>query len=507
MDRLLCELNSDLDPTCGRIGIVLAAGHGKRIRSENSKMLHEIWGKPTVLRVASAVRGGLDSPNQVIVVGIKGAEVARAAGKQPGRLFAYQPNPVLGLPAGTGDAVRVALQVLPDTGEDRDIYIFLGDMGLLTGQAVAQFRRGFETQPCDMMVLTGTYTGPCEANYYGRIVRVPPADAAGRSSGEHEGMVIEIKEHKDILGLPASTPYRVTYGERPYAFARDDLLAIREINTGVFAFRERRLRAHIAELGTDNVQGELLLTDLVHLFNQRGLVVRAARAASEEEILAFNVKSVWRQMHGIARRWAYERLMDIITIVDEEDFFVAEEVVEQIVQLDRERGPLDIHLGRGVHIESEVALNRRVHISDRCQLSGSVVLGEGVQLGVGVQLSAYPGQRLVLEDGVEVLSRSILKGNLQVGQGTRIESGVLMTGSDAFPMRVGRRCIIKGTSYLYGCQVDDDLLIEHSVIKCKHVEQARRRDGSIQPIRYVLPQPEGLDSITELGRSNHRRGY
>ena len=67
---LLEQLNSEIQLDVSRIGIVLAAGHGKRIRSETSKMLHEIWGRPSALRVADAVQKGLDSPNQVIVVGI-----------------------------------------------------------------------------------------------------------------------------------------------------------------------------------------------------------------------------------------------------------------------------------------------------------------------------------------------------------------------------------------------------------------------------------------------------
>lgn len=502
---LLPGLNSQFDSTAARIGIVLAAGHGKRIRSETSKMLHEIWGKPTALRVAGAVQQGLESPNQVVVVGIKGAEVARATGSQPGRLFAYQENPVLGLPAGTGDAVRVGLQAFAPTGEDRDVYIFLGDMGLLTDRVVAQFRSSFENEACDMMVLTGTYSGPPEQNYYGRILRVPAVDRDGRPSAEDEGNVIEIKEHKDILGLDPAAPYEVMYDGHPYAFTRDQLLGICEINTGVFAFKESQLRTHIDEIDTDNVQGELMLTDLVHIFNQHGKVVRATLAASEEEILAFNVKSVLRHMESIARRWAYERLMDTITIADEEDFFIADEVIDQILVLDAERGPLDIFIGKGVYIGPRVELDRRVHISARCNLNGHVILGEGVSLGPGVQCSTYQDQTLVLGEEVEVLSRNILKGNLQVGAGSRIESGVLLTGSDAFPMRVGQRVIIKGTSYLYGCQIDDDLLIEHSVIKCKHLEQVRRRDNSIQAIRYVLPQPEGLDSITDLPKNSRRR--
>ena len=70
-------------------------------------------GRPTALRVARAVQQGLDSPNQVIVVGIKGADGAKATRAQSGRVFAYRENPLLGLPAGTGDAVRVACNLSP----------------------------------------------------------------------------------------------------------------------------------------------------------------------------------------------------------------------------------------------------------------------------------------------------------------------------------------------------------------------------------------------------------
>jgi len=491
------QLNRPLT-AAARLGIVLAAGHGKRIRSETSKMLHQIWGKPSVTRVADAVAAGLESPDQVIVVGIKGAEVARQLGARPGRRFAYQENPVLGLPAGTGDAVRVAIEAFAPATTPRDIYIFLGDMGLLTAQGVAQFRQEFEANPCDMMVLTGLYRGLAEQNYYGRIVRVPAADREGRPSGADQGKVIEIKEHKDILGLPGDRHYEARYQGRVYLFTREELLELREINTGVVAFREEPLRTHVGSLRNNNVQGELMLTDMVQILNQAGLVVRAMQAASEEEILAFNNKSVWRQMEAIARRWAYQRLMDLITIVDEEDFFIADEVIAQILALDQERGPLDIVVGKGAQVGPQVRLNRKVRLGDNCSLNGNVALGEGVSIGPGAQLSTYVGQTMMLEDGVEVLSGDILKGNLRIGRDSRIESGVILTGSDEHPLRIGRGVTVKGTTYLYGCLVDDGLLIEQSVIKCKHLVQVRRRDGSIQPIRYVRPQPEGLDSLAEL---------
>jgi bifunctional UDP-N-acetylglucosamine pyrophosphorylase/glucosamine-1-phosphate N-acetyltransferase len=65
-------------------------------------------------------------------------------------------------------------------------------------------------------------------------------------------------------------------------------------------------------------------------------------------------------------------------------------------------------------------------------------------------------------------------------------------------MRVGTGVTVKGTTYLYGCRIDDDLLIEHSVIKARHVQRVTRADGTAQPVRYVVPQPEGLDSIALL---------
>ena len=51
----LGDLSSHIQDGPGRMGIVLAAGHGKRIRSETSKMLHLIWERPTVARVVEAV--------------------------------------------------------------------------------------------------------------------------------------------------------------------------------------------------------------------------------------------------------------------------------------------------------------------------------------------------------------------------------------------------------------------------------------------------------------------
>lgn len=491
--KRLQELSSELDYNSDSLAIILAAGHGKRIKSETSKMLHQVWGVPTVVRVSEAARKGLNSPNQIVVVGIKAVEVAEALGKNEHRLFVFQKEQ-----RGTGDAVRTALDAIPQKDFPWNIYIFPGDMGLLDAEAVAHFKEEFLRNPCNMMVLTGIYEGDPRLNYYGRIIRVPERDVEGNSSGENFKNVIEIKEHKDILALNDEEPYLVKYKGRTYAFSKNDLIQISEFNTGVYAFKAAGLFKHIQQLKADNVQRELYVTDLISIFSQHGLKVCATVAKDNRSVLGFNVKSVLKEMEEIARERVYEKLKDIITIEDKDDFFIADEVVEQIIEMDRKNAPLDIVIGKGVHIGRNVKLNKGVQIKNHAYLSGNIILGERVRIQENVHISTYEHQTMKIGNNSEIFKGDIIKGNLEIGEDCKIESSVNMTGSDEFPTRIGNNVLIKGTSYIFGSIIEDDIYIEHSVIKCKHVERTLRKDGTVQPIRYVLPLPEGLDSIKDL---------
>ena len=142
------------------------------------------------------------------------------------------------------------------------------------------------------------------------------------------------------------------------------MLKTREINTGVFAFKEANLRRYIKEINTDNAQGEVILTDFLHIFKNHGKIVSADVAAGEEEILALNVKSGLSQMQRIARQSAYDQLKDKINIANDEDFLTAEEVIQHILEMDHDDAPVDITIGKGVHIGPQLRLNRRVHIGN-----------------------------------------------------------------------------------------------------------------------------------------------
>lgn len=434
------------------LSIVLAAGHGKRIKSSASKMLHEIWGVPTVVRVAAAARRGLESENQVVVLGIKAGEVAAALGGSQNRILVLQAPQ-----NGTGHAVQVALEKV-NAEYAGDTYIFPGDMGLLSAADIREFKQVFSGSGCDMMVLTGLYSGAVEDNYYGRILRVPEKDVEGRLSGTDAGKVIEIKEHRDILALGPDQLYEVSYRGRRYNFSRQQLLENREFNSGVFAFKTKRLRGYVGKIETDNAQAELYLTDLIAIFNQNGLAVGALAASDDRAVLGFNTKSVLREMNDIARERVYQKLKNIVSIDDPSDFFVADEVVEQIIELDATRSPIDLRLGKGAH------------------------LGSGARVSVG----------LTLDRGATV------RGNVTFGDNCALGPGVVVSGTDEFPTQLGDSVRISGRSEIAGCTIEAGVQLEHCILGNKRVKRIETGDGSILPVRCVMMSAEGLEAVSEL---------
>jgi bifunctional UDP-N-acetylglucosamine pyrophosphorylase/glucosamine-1-phosphate N-acetyltransferase len=78
---------------------------------------------------------------------------------------------------------------------------------------------------------------------------------------------------------------------------------------------------------------------------------------------------------------------------------------------------------------------------------------------------------------------------------------VRITGSTNDPVVIHDNVVIKGMTYIYGSVIEDDLLVEHSILKNRYVEKVLKKDGTIQPIKYILPHPEGLDSISSINNS------
>jgi bifunctional UDP-N-acetylglucosamine pyrophosphorylase/glucosamine-1-phosphate N-acetyltransferase len=214
--------------------------------------------------------------------------------------------------------------------------------------------------------------------------------------------------------------------------------------------------------------------------------------------MGFNNKSVLKEMETVARMRNYNRLKDIIEIDDPDDFFIHDSVIDQIIELDKLNIPLDITIGKGVYIGKGVRLNYYNEFKQNSFIDGDIRLGKNVVIWKDVQISAFPGQTMKIGDDVQILWGNTIKGNIEIGSGTRIESSVRLTGSDEFPLRIGSDVLIKGTTYIFGSYIEDNVFIEHCVIIKKKVERCVGMNGVVQPIRFYIPAPEGIDAIKDL---------
>ena len=490
--KIADDLSSEFNKNSSEYAIILAAGHGKRIKSHRSKMLHNIWGIPTVERVYNACVNGIKNINTVIVVGIKAVDVMNVFGKRKYNSFAYQVEQ-----NGTGHAVQIALQNLKKI-EDGIVYVLPGDMGLINAETIVKFRTDFIESKSDMMGLTGIFEGKPEENSYGRIIRVNDVDVNGNPSGDRKDKVIQIMEYKDILSLSDDKPYVVSYNGSKYSYSKQELIENNEFNSGVYAFKYKPLIELVNKISSDNVQNEIYITDLIEMFNRNGYSVSAVSPEEQHVVMGFNNKSVLKKMEAIARKEIYNKLKDVIEIDDPDDFYIHEQVVEDILEMDKQNKLLDIYVGKGVYIGKNVKLNYNLKLAKNIFVNGNVIFGENVTVAPNVHISCFANQKLKIGNNVQILWGDIIKGNIEIGDNSRIESSVNMTGSDDFPLRIGKNVLIKGTSYIFGCTIEDNLFIEHSVLVKRRVKAVKNKKGEVQPVRYFLPESEGEETITGL---------
>lgn len=490
---LVEEYSSKFNYELHDTAIILAAGHGKRIKSQTSKMLHRIWGVPTVLRVFEACKKGMESLNSIVVVGIKAEDVTRVVGKNEDTLFAYQAEQ-----NGTGHAVQVALEKFDVKKYEGNIFVLPGDMGLIDSATIQLFRGNFIQSGADMMVLTGLYEGNYLDNYYGRIIRVKEKDIKGVPSLNDFRKVIEIMEYKDILNLSEDKPYTAVYNGKEYSYTKDELLKNNEFNSGVYVFKAKHLAGLISKIESNNVQKEIYITDLISIFNNNGLTVAAVSPNEQYVLMGFNNKSVLKEMDAIARHNAYEKLKDIIEIDDPDDFFIADSVIESIMNKDKEGKPLDIRIGKGVYIGNGARLNYNLNLEKNVFIDASISFGENVTVKENTHFSAFAGQQIKIGNNVSIYMGDLLKGSITIGNDCNIESGVNITGSDEFPVKIGDNVTIKGNSYIFGSQIDKDFLIERCVLINKKIEKPAQFSGRIFQLKNYAPYPEGVEAVKEV---------
>ena len=237
------ESHTGKEAEAGFRAIILAAGKGKRMKSDLAKVLHPVCGAPMLTHSVAAARAA-GAREIVVVIGHQAESIRGSFGKDD--LIFVEQHDLL----GTGHAVLQAREVFKNyTGT---VVILCGDVPLIRPETVQAL---YDRHRSEGAVVTVLATIPAEPAGYGRLVK------AG------DGRVLKIVEDKD---------------------ATAEEIQIREINTGIYCVESRFLFDAVGGLDNRNAQREYYLTDIVEMACRNGLRVTSFLASDPEEVMGIN---------------------------------------------------------------------------------------------------------------------------------------------------------------------------------------------------------------------------
>lgn len=268
--------------------VLLAAGQGVRMNSKKQKILHEVGGRPMVLHAFLVAQAVADLP-PVLVIGQEEKGVRELIGDRA--TYAIQAEAL-----GTGHATMVAADVLRDRADQ--VVVSYGDMPLLRAETICKLADEQLEKGAAVVMLS---------------VAGEPASTFGRVVRDDSGKVVEIVEVTEAH-------------QRPNAA---ELLAIRELNAGVYCFDGDWLWANIANLPVRQARrgAEYYLTDMIRMAVSQGLPVAAMMAEDPDEGLGAGTRVEMVEVERAFRRRVNARwLADGVTLVEPDATYIGPEV-------------------------------------------------------------------------------------------------------------------------------------------------------------------------------------
>jgi bifunctional UDP-N-acetylglucosamine pyrophosphorylase / glucosamine-1-phosphate N-acetyltransferase len=349
------------------IVLILAAGQGTRMRSKTPKVLHELCGRPMVLWPVHAALGA----GAARVVVVDSPERALEPVLPEGVELAVQPRA-----DGTGGAVAAALAHIDSAAganprANGALVVLSGDVPLVSAEAVSGLAEAHERAGAAATMVTTVLEDP---SGYGRVVR----DASGGVE-----RVVETKMEGD---------------------SSDEHLAIREFNTGVYAFDTRALREALPSLRTDNAQGELYLPEVLEVLRRAGGQVAAHPVQDPTLVLGVNDRVALARVRKIAQRRIHERHMRAgVEIVDPDTTVI----------------DADVEIGADTVIEPFTSIRGRTRIGASALIRHSYLLDCTVDDGASVGPFAYLRPGSLLRAGSKVGTFVEVK-NSEIGAGAKV---------------------------------------------------------------------------------------
>lgn len=399
--------------------VLLAAGHGTRMKSDLIKVMHPIAGKPMIGHIVANVRrAGLE--DIVVVVGYQQERVRAYLGDQV--RYAVQTEQL-----GTGHAVLQAASLIDET-EDGHVLVMFGDNPFIGPELIQRLIQAHVEAGAAATLLTAEVSDP---GSLGRILRHP-------ETGEFAGSI----EYKD------ATP---------------EQRRIREIWPGVAVFRRKGFTALLKRLDRNNAQREYYLPQAWEILLREGQKVQALRLASEEEALAPNDRVELARAEARLRRLINERHMRSgVTIINPDATYIDE----------------DVEIGRDTVIWPFTFIHGKTVIGPHCKIgpmttivSSTVEEGSVVEQSVVEESYVGPGCRIgpmahlrpgcELEGGAEIGNYAELKkakvgrgvkchhhaylGDATIGAGANIGAGTITAnynGVEKFRTEIGQGAFI-----------------------------------------------------------------
>jgi bifunctional UDP-N-acetylglucosamine pyrophosphorylase/glucosamine-1-phosphate N-acetyltransferase len=384
--------------------VILAAGQGTRMKSTLPKVLHPVAGMSMVNWVVEAAVGA--APDDVAVV------VGYGAPEVTAQLPAGVRSVLQEEQKGTGHAVMVALAAMDDVAGDT-VVVLPGDAPLLTSATLSQL---VETHSRTEPAVTLAVTRLADPFGYGRIVR------------DEAGEVVGVVEERD------ATP---------------DQRAIQEVCVSIYAFDGAALQQAINQLGTDNEQGEMYLTDVIGILAAGSAPIAAAEVPATEAQGVNSHDQLAAVAAELRRRLNSYWMQAGVSMLDPERVYLHAGVTlaagvkllpdvylqgNTRVEEGAEVGPsvtaVDSHIAAGAHVWYSVLRRATVgagaEVGPYASLRPGTVLAESTKAGTFVEM-----KNTTLGPGSKAPHLSYL-GDATVGADSNIGAGTITCNYDGF---------------------------------------------------------------------------
>lgn len=382
--------------------VILAAGKGVRMRSAYPKVVHRVAGIPMIQHVIQAVRAA--GIRTIYVVVGHGREYVYKALAGINVEYVIQEQQL-----GTGHALRQAEAFLEDTSA---VLVLSGDIPLIQADTLTSLLNQQEESQATATVLSTTLNHPAG---YGRIIRNP------------DQSLQRIVEEKD---------------------ASPEQKQIAEINSGIYCFKTREVFPRLANLTTDNAQGEYYLTDVLAMMIKDQHRVGVMLSTASDDILGINDRVQMAYCEAVLRRRKNIALMRAgVTMIDPGSVFIDQQVLigEETVILPHTMIEGETVIGPGCNIGPSVRISNSkigaqvtiesariidAHIDDQCNIGPFAYLRPGTRLGHGVKVGDFVEIKNSIIGEHSKIPHLSYVGDAQVGTGVNIGAGTITCNYD-----------------------------------------------------------------------------